>query len=217
MISLRIIPKIIFKPGEAFEELKGNITGEDGVIIFLIVSVVSLLTFGFFTKLLGINIMAVQFGFGTILNLGNAILFLGIEFFSLVLIAYIANLIALKLGGSGEFYETFSFFCYAKSLNFVQATASIVVNVWLYLKVLETISALNTGNILEPTYLSQLAQIIPMLFIIFSLWLIYIMANAISTAHNISKLKGFAAVIITNFITGAAIFVILNLAGIRLV
>ncbi len=206
MVYFKLLPKILLKPQEAFEELKGNTTGEDGVVTFLIIQVIALLVFGVFSSLFAINIMGIPFGFGTALTLGNALLFFGREFFALILVSYLASWVALKLGGSGNFHETFSFFCYSAVINIIQSVASIGMLFWFQAKISYIVSALNSGEVAGTDFVSEIGVTLPIIIIIFAIWLLWIRTNAISVGHSISKLRSFTAIFLSYAVVTILLF-----------
>lgn len=195
MISLRIIPKIIFQPRAAFEELKGNVTGEDGVIMLFLSSLVALLLYGFAAKLTGANFITFSFGIGPSLTLANAFLYFGIQFFTLIIVAFLSNYIALKFNGTGTFSGTFTFLCYSRVFNIVPAVASAIALLWLNMQVNAAVAALNAGTVGSANYIAQLASASIYGNLIMWLWLLYIMVKAVSVEHSISWLKSFASVV----------------------
>ncbi len=213
MISLSLIPKIIFKPRSAFEELKDNATASEGVLMLIIVSMLSLILYGIVSRITGGNFMAFQFGFGPVLTIGNVFLFFSLQFFGILIISYISNLISGKLGGSGNLPENFAFVCYSYSFNIVPAIGSAIALLWLKAQINAAMAAINAGTIGTANYIAALSAYSSYGILIFGIWLIYILTEAVSVSHNISRLKGFAAVIAGYLIVAAVIFSILKFAS----
>lgn len=196
MISLDLIPKIIFRPRTAFEELKDNTSPSEGILMLLIVSVISLMFFGVVANIVGINIMAFPFGFGYVLEPVSAVSFFGLQFFGILAASYIGNFVAAKFNGSGNFHETFAFICYGFSFNIVPAVCSTIALLWLKAQINLDISALNSGAIGSVSYMAALPSVSIAGIIVFNLWLLNILSAAFSSSHEISRTRGFVAAIL---------------------
>ncbi len=195
MLSLAILPKILYKPREAFEELKDNTTASEGILMLILVSVFSLLIFGAATSALGINLMVLDFGFGTLLEFSSAALFFGLQFFGILIIAMLVNLIAGKFGGSGNFHETFAFVCYSKVLNIIPMFVSIFALIWLRAKIFGAASVLNEGALGSIDFIGTIFNFTVYGSAILAFWGLYILTEAVSVSHGISRLKSFIAVL----------------------
>ena len=195
MLSLSILPKILFKPREAFEELKDNTTASEGILILIMVSALSLILFGAASSSLGINIMALNFGFGIQLSLISAISFFSLQILGILLITFFANSIASHWGGNGNIREVFAFVCYSKILNIIAALGSIFAIIWFRAKILLALSALNEGVLSSTEFIGTLSSFTIYGTTAITIWSLYILAEAISVSHGISRGKSLAAVL----------------------
>ncbi len=195
MLSLSILPKILYKPREAFEELKDNTSASEGFLILIIVSALSLLIFGAAASSLGVNVAALNFGFGAQITLLNAVTFFSLQIFGILLITFFANAIASHWGGSGNIKEVFAFICYSKILNIAAALGSVFGLIWLRAKILGAVSALNEGTLGSTEFIGTLSSFAIYGTAILTIWSLYILTEAVSVSHGISRGKSFAAVL----------------------
>jgi hypothetical protein len=196
MIIFEVLPKILYKPKEAYESLKGKVNWKDGLLMFFVLSMVSLFIFGGIARSTGWYIMPLDFGFGGLLNVYSAVFFvLGLIIF--IVIAGLANEIALKLGGKGNFSETFGMLGYSRVLNIVQAIFSIILLIGLMLRISMITSDAMAGT---PGAVPNLFGPIPIwalwLSIFFIAWAFWIQGAAVSVVHKISRVKGIFAVVL---------------------
>ena len=195
MLSLSILPKILFKPREAFEELKDNTTASEGVLMLILISAASLILFGLASSATGLNLMALNFGFGPQLTLVSAATFFSLQFFGILLITFFANTIAAHLGGSGNIKETFAFICYSKILNIIACLGSIFAIIWFRAKILLALSALNEGVLGSTEFIGTLSSFTIYGTVAITIWSLYILTESISVSHGISRGKSLAAVL----------------------
>ena len=207
MVLFNILPKILYKPREAYEELQGNVTSKEGIFVFVFTAILSLIIYGGFSKLLGIKVMPIAFGFGTKM----ALLSISMEFLqtavSLILLAWLVNKLALKFGGIGNFDETLGMLGYSKFLGIVQATFGIFVLMGIYARNMQIVAAIESGVATKPAFSFILALIVIGTTIPF-IWELWIQGTAISVEHVIRFPKSVGILALSIAIVSAILFLV---------
>lgn len=212
-LYFKLLPKILFFPAGSFDEIKGDVSKQDGFFIFLFVSMISIVTFGIIGGSVDTTFMAVPFGFGSFLTGANTIMFFLQAVLILLLSAWIANKLARWMGGSGNFAETFAFFGYAQVINFAGALASAMIAIWIHLQSTRAIDLLAAG--VEPPIepFLAIATAAQILLFVFIAWLIWIQSGAIEVAHDISRAKSVIVSAVSYIAALVAITLLFALPG----
>lgn len=206
MIALGLLPKILYKPKKAYESLKGAVDWKDGIVVYLLCSIISLIIFGGIAKQLNVYVMVVPFGFGIMLTVNEIVMGFIKGVGILLIITVLGSLIATKLGGTGTFSETFGMLGYTRIIGVVQSVISITLLIWIYFRLLLILSAATKNIVKSPAFLGPLGIFILVVSIIFIGWNVILQSVAISVAHDISLIRGFVAVLICFFIVNGLFY-----------
>lgn len=213
MIRLDLLPKVLCKPREAFEELRGSVGWEDGIVLYVVLSVVALVLAGIMVQVTGINILPIAFGFGNVIVVESMLILFFIGIVDFILLAVVVNFLALKVGGSGNFSELLGMFGYTKFLSVLQALASSVMLAWVYSAGVAAAARAIQGDMSPPSFVA-LGVVTLILTVVFSIWSIILYSAAASRSHGISMFKGFACVLGTVALFGAVSYGLMIFTGV---
>lgn len=199
MSHLSLLTKVLYKPREAFEELKPEITWKDRIFVTFLSLFMGLFVFGGFARLFKITAISLEFGIGNELAAVPILFGLGKTFFILIVGSWFASKIANKFGGTGTFGKTIGMIGYGKILLFLQSMASIVLVGMAIVSTNRALAAAEAGAVVGSFgVLTNISFVIAAGFIIWNLWL---QTTAVSVEHEIGFAKSLAAVIIGLAIT----------------
>lgn len=202
----KVFLKILYKPREAFEAiLKEGTKWQEGLVVWGLLSVVSLVIFGAFSKALQsytYDMIPLDFGFGNKFIPLNIAGYFVLGIFGLIITAYITNYIAQKFfNGSGNFSETLGVLGYANILTVVQSVMSSLLLLWLAYQSMLVLAAAAEMKMLVPDFL-MMAHLFMAISIVFVVWKIWIQSTAVSAVQEIVPWRGFVAVIVAIGVSG---------------
>jgi hypothetical protein len=223
MINFNAILEIFYRPKKAFEKIAKDTKLIDGVIVWAVTTVLSLLAYGIVAKKAGINIIAVWFGFG--LKITWASLFIGIarQLFIIFVMVMVCGLVAKKIfKATGSKKNLASMLGYANVLVVPKALASAVILSYIARVIAQVVSytVASEGTTIPDglleTLFSRLTFFSLWLNIIFFVWMIYLFARAMSAAYSMSLLKGIACAFFGWFVVQAVFFAVKYATGFSL-
>ena len=206
MILLSKLPKVLYKPREFFEDLKGNTNAKEGLIVFVFSSIIGLIVYGSFARALNLEVIVLNFGLGNKLAPLNLVIGFFETLIGLFLIAWLSNKIAIKLGGSGNFQETFGMLGYSKFLGVIEAVAGMLMLGIVYVRTVQLATAIALAEARIEEIFSFMIRINLFFTIIFLSWFIWIQTIAISVEHEIKVWKALLAIIFSTFVSGAILY-----------
>ncbi|MFH1424451.1 MAG: YIP1 family protein [archaeon] len=205
MIRLDLLPKILYRPREAFEELRGDANGKDGLLLYVSIAILSLMMAIGVSQATKISLMPLDFGFGAVLTAGTASAVFFVEIVHFGLLAAFSNFFALKMGGDGNFSNMLGMFGYARVLFLIKAIVSALIVAWIYTAGIFAATRAIQGN-LAPPNLFLIGAVVLLANLVLGIWSIGLYIAATSKAHNISLAKSFVSVIISAVVLGFMVY-----------
>jgi len=207
MLKLGVLPLVLHRPRTVFEELKGETDIRDGLTVWLTTTLCALLLYAALARRVGINFIPIPFGIGPSIAFSKIIVGIFAGLASFVLIGYVADVVAVRLGGTGTLSETIGFLGYTQMLAILQSLGSILALIVVVTRVgLITQMTAVQGELISPAEVyGPLGLMMYVMSIAFLLWSYWLTGTAISVAHNISFWRGLAATVVA-FIIVTAIF-----------
>lgn len=215
MLRVDLLIKILYKPREVFEELKGGTGWKDGFLVYAACSILGLVFFLAGARLTGWDISIINFGFGTTLIPAMMLIAFVVDLGLLLLLSALSHIFAGKLGGDGDFSEVFGMFGYSQALSIVKGLVAAAGVVWLNTQFwLETNAAIGMGDITVSNFFEMFAFGILIINMIFLVWTIWIRGTAVAVSQGISIVRGVAAVLLAVVALDVILLAVLFVGGI---
>ncbi|ODS38110.1 MAG: hypothetical protein A7316_01230 [Candidatus Altiarchaeales archaeon WOR_SM1_86-2] len=212
-VSLNVIPKVLYRPGEAFESVKEATTLKDGILLAFVFAAAGLIisqTVSFFTtKSMGFGAYDAFFKNMELLS------FLWIVIIIFQIIAAVVSVIAVgwlsaKLAkslfkGVEDVQRTVGFLGYGQVISFV----FVIINTVIFAGFLKDFFSSSfyffpfSGNFWLAWGVLMLVELIGLV------WMIYVNGTAVSVANNIKFLEGAVTYIISAIAVGIVLWIIM--------
>lgn len=217
MITFKVLPKMLYKPKEAYESL-GDVNAKEGIAMWFILTLISLMLFVGAIRNLGIKgFSPIPFGFGTSITLSTVLFGFAKGFFVLILMSYLATLISGKIGGTGTFSGTLGMIGYSYILSLVKTISSIILLVYFVWRINYISKITTAGGTMSGVEMWGLFPFMVMILnVLFVIWFHWITSTAVSVSQHVSFLRGLVAVIISFFVVNSMFIVIKFLTGYEL-
>ncbi len=204
-LNLGVLPQVLTSPKSAFESIKGDTSMKDGVLVYLILTVLGLI----------VSMAATMAAFGGALGTGsyvvNQIVVLVFGAVGLVLTGIVAAAIAASIGkGTADNDTTVGLLGSSTIVGLVVSIVVTIVGVFI----LGGVAAGAAGSATGGLALGGSIGLIFIVAIIGFLWSLYVSGTAVSVANNVSLGAGVASYFIAAIVVG---FVIAFVMGIILV
>lgn len=205
-----LLPKVLYKPRSAFEEMKRDVSASDGVIMgVIILAVGSLIGYGIlmgaFEEEMSVLPGAAQ---GTIASatITSTIMGIVIGLIALFVIAAFAGWIAASWANQKfNIEKTIGLVGYSTMIDFLKNIVMALIIVVMIKGLIGTGKAVATGGMGAEQAMGQLTGSIIgilVLMLIFFIWELWIKGTAVAVANNSSTAKGVVSWLIAAFIVG---------------
>ncbi len=178
-LNLGILPKMLFKPREAFTQVQATAT--DGIILVVLFAII---------------VQAITFALGTFK--GSAVVNVVGNVVAFIIIAWLVSVIAKRFDkGTGDFGATLGLMGYT---SFLGVIFLIIITLISFAGISVGVTASSLGG--NPTALASAGIIGAVIGIAYFMWSLWLVENAISVANNISTWKALGTYIVSAAIIG---------------